>query len=50
MEEIEVRLDKPDEDQLTIFKWKIDDIQTGEDFYKMADKIETELETYPENE
>ena len=50
MEEIEVRLDKPDEDQLTIFKGKIDDIQTGEDFFKMADKIETELETYPENE
>ena len=50
MEEIEVRLDKPDEDKLTIFKGKIDDIQTGEDFFKMADKIETELETYPVNE
>ena len=48
MEEIEVRLDQPDEDKLNIFKGKIDDIQTGEDFFKMADKIETELETYPE--
>ena len=47
MEEVEVRLDQPDEDKLNIFKGKIDDIQTGEDFFKLADTIDEELKNYP---
>ena len=47
MEEIEVRLDQPDEDKLNIFKGKIDDIQTGEDFVNLADQINDESENYP---
>ena len=47
MEEIEVRLDQPDEDKLNIFKGKIEDIQTGEDYFKLADQDQIELDNDP---
>ena len=47
MEEIEVRLDQPDEDKLNIFKGKIDDIQTREDSFELTNTIKNESENNP---